>query len=158
MALAIDSTYQNVFYDFVLDSIRDVLISEFNYGKIYIAPNILHKDPFQIRICGTNQEETDNLSGNEWQKQYFVEIELGAISQNPNEQFYKQFYQDSERIYQSLWNNFKGSYSTTVGSNTFHLIDGVVDGIEYTIDDEDEGIEGLHLATIDFNILANRPD
>ena len=158
MALAIDSTYQNVFYDFVLDSIRDTLTTEFNYGKIYISPNILHKDPFQIRIWGTNQEETDNLAGNEWQKQYFAQIVLGAISQNPNEQFYKQFYQDSERIYQSLWNNFKGSYSKTVGSNTFHLIDGVVDGIEYTIDDEDEGIEGLHLATIDFNILANRPD
>ena len=158
MALAVNTTYQNVFYDYVLDSIRDTLITEFNYGKIYIAPNILHKDPFQIRIWGTNQEETDNLAGNEWQKQYFVEIELGAISQNPNEQFYKQFYQDSERIYQSLWNNFKGSYSKTVGSNTFHLIDGVVDGIEYTVDDEEEGIEGLHLATIDFNILANRPD
>jgi len=158
MVLAIDSTYQNVFYDFVLDSIRDTLITEFNYGKIYIAPNILHKDPFQIRIWGTSQEETDNLAGNEWQKQYFVQIVLGAISQNPNEQFYKQFYQDSERIYQSLWNNFKGSYSKTVSSNTFHLIDGVVDGIEYTIDNEDEGIEGLHLATIDFNILANRPD
>ena len=158
MALAINTTYQNVFYDYVLDSIRDTLTTEFNYGKIYIAPNILHKDPFQIRIWGTNQEETDNLAGNEWQKQYFVEIELGAISQNPNEQFYKQFYQDSERIYQSLWNNFKGSYSKTVGSNTFHLIDGVVDGIEYTIDDEEEGIEGLHLASIDFNILVNRAD
>ena len=158
MALAIDSTYQNVFYDYVLDSIRDTLTTEFNYGKIYIAPNILHKDPFQIRIWGTIQEETENLSGNEWQKQYFAEIVLGAISQNPNEQFYKQFYQDSERIYQSLWNNFKGSYSKTVGSNTFHLIDGVVDSIEYTIDEEEEGIEGLHLASIDFNILANRPD
>ena len=29
---------------------------------------------------------------------------------------------------------------------------------ETEIDDEDEGVEGLHLATIDFNILANRPD
>ena len=158
MALAVNTTYQNVFYDFVLDSIRDTLITEFNYGKIYIAPNILHKDPFQIRIWGTSQEETENLAGNEWQKQYSVEIVLGAISQNPNEQFYKQFYQDSERIYQSLWNNFKGSYSKTVGSNTFHLLNGVVEGIEYTIDDEEEGIEGLHLASIDFNILANRPD
>ena len=157
MALAVNTTYQNFFYDFILDSIRDVLITEFNYGKIYIAPNILHKDPFQIRIWGLSQEETDNLAGNEWQKMYNVEIVLGAISQNPNEQFYKQFYQDSERIYQSLWNNFKGSYSKTVGSNTFHLLNGIVEDIEYEIDEDDE-IEGLHKATIGFNILANRPD
>ncbi len=157
MPLRINNTYQNVFYDFVLDSIRDVLISEFNYGKIYIAPNILHKDPFQIRIWGLSQEETDNLANSEWQKLYNVEIVLGAISQNPNEQFYKQFYQDSERIYQVLWNNFKGSYSKTVSLNTFHLLNGIVEDIEYEIDEDDE-IEGLHKATIGFNILANRSD
>ena len=158
MALAIDSTYQNVFYDYVLDSIRDTLTTEFNYGKIYIAPNILHKDPFQIRIWGTSQEETENLAGNEWQKQYFAEIVLGAISQNPNEQFYKQFYQDSERIYQSLWNTYNGSKVVTVNSNALTLLDGNIENIEYEIDDEEEGIEGLHLASIDFNILVNRPD
>ena len=157
MPLRINNTYQNVFYDFVLDSIRDVLISEFNYGKIYIAPNILHKDPFQIRIWGISQEETDDLMGNEWQKLYNVEIVLCSISRNPNEQFYKQFYQESERIYQVLWKNFKGSYSKTVSLNTFNLLNGVVEDIEYAIDEDDE-IEGLHKATIGFNILANRPD
>ena len=63
MPLAVNDTYQNVFYDYVLDSIRDVLISEFNYGKIYIAPNILYKEPFQIRIWGLSQEETDDITG-----------------------------------------------------------------------------------------------
>tara|TARA_R100000458_G_C8269865_1_gene244600 strand:+ start:2005 stop:2478 length:474 start_codon:yes stop_codon:yes gene_type:complete len=157
MALAVGTNYQNVFYDYVLDSIRDVLISEFDYGKIYIAPNILHKDPFQIRIWGLSQEETDNLANSEWQKLYSIEIVLGAISQNPNEQFYKQFYQDSERIYQSLWNNFKGSYSKTVGSRTIYFMDGNIEEIVYEIDEDDE-IEGLHKATIGFNILANRED
>ena len=157
MPLRINNTYQNVFYDFVLDSIRDVLITEFNYGKIYIAPNVLHKDPFQIRIWGLSQEETDDLMGNEWQKLYNVEIVLCSISRNPNEQFYKQFYQESERIYQVLWKNFKGSYSKTVSLNTFNLLNGVVEDIEYAIDEDDE-IEGLHKATIGFNILANRPD
>ena len=158
MALAVNTTYQNVFYDFVLDSIRDTLITEFNYGKIYIAPNILHKDPFQIRIWGTSQEETDNLAGNEWQKQYFVQIVLGAISQNPDEQFFKQFYQDSERIYQSLRNTYQGTLAKTVNSNALILMAGNIENIEYEISDEDEGIEGLHLATIDFNILVNRAD
>ena len=157
MPLRINNTYQNVFYDFVLDSIRDVLITEFNYGKIYIAHNVLHKDPFQIRIWGLSQEETDDLMGNEWQKLYNVEIVLCSIRRNPNEQFYKQFYQESERIYQVLWKNFKGSYSKTVSLNTFNLLNGVVEDIEYAIDEDDE-IEGLHKATIGFNILANRPD
>ena len=157
MPLAVNDTYQNVFYDYVLDSIRDVLITEFNYGKIYIAPNIIFNDNFQIRIWGTKQEETDNLSGTEWQKEYSVEIILACINSNPNENFYKQFYQDSERIYQSLWNNLKGSYAKTVNSKTIHLIDGVVNNIEYEAD-EDEAIEGLHVANIDFSVLVNRED
>ena len=157
MVLAVNTGYENVFYDVVLDSIRDTLITEFNYGKIYISPNIMHKDPFQIRLWGISQEETDNLAGNEWQKRYNLEIILCAISNNPNEQFYKQFYQDSERIYQCLWNNYKGAKSKTVGSKTMHLIDGVMENIEYGID-EDNDIEGLHTASIDFNILVNRAD
>ena len=157
MPLAVNDTYQNVFYDYVLDSIRDVLISEFNYGKIYIAPNILYKEPFQIRIWGLSQEETDDITGSEWQKEYKIEIVLALINQSNNEQFFKQLYQDSERIYQSLWNNFKGSYAKTVSSKTLHLIDGALDSIEYEIDEEEE-IDGLHVARIEFTVLVNRED
>ena len=163
MPLAVNDTYQNVFYDYVLDSIRDVLISEFNYGKIYIAPNILYKEPFQIRIWGLSQEETDNLTGAEWQKEYSVEIVLIAIDKNPGEEFYKRLYQDSERIYQSLWNNFKGSYSKTITfgddrSYEMILLNGIVSGIEYNIDEEDETIDGMHTAIIDFTVLVSRED
>jgi len=52
-------TYKNVFWDFVLDPLRDLFVSEYAYGKIYIAPEIKHKDPFSIRIWGNsaNKEE-----------------------------------------------------------------------------------------------------
>ena len=163
MPLAVNDTYQNVFYDYVLDSIRDVLISEFNYGKIYIAPNILYKEPFQIRIWGLSQEETDDITGSEWQKEYKIEIVLALINQSNNEQFFKQLYQDSERIYQSLWNNFKGSYSKTITfgddrSYEMILLNGIVSGIEYNIDEEDETIDGMHTAIIDFTVLVSRED
>ena len=163
MPLLLNSTYQNVFYDFVLDSIRDVLIAEFNYGKIYIAPNVRYNDNFQIRIWGKSQEETDNLTGAEWQKEYSVELVLIAIDKNPGEEFYKRLYQDSERIYQSLWNNFKGSYSKTITfgddrSYEMILLNGIVSGIEYNIDEEDETIDGMHTAIIDFTVLVSRED
>ena len=41
-------TYENVLYDFVMDPLRDLFITEYNYGKIYIAPSILNKDPFPL--------------------------------------------------------------------------------------------------------------
>ena len=36
MALTKGSTYEGVFYDFVLDGVRDLFISEFNNTKVYI--------------------------------------------------------------------------------------------------------------------------
>ena len=35
MPLTLNTGYENIFYDVVLDGLRDILISEFNYGKIY---------------------------------------------------------------------------------------------------------------------------
>jgi hypothetical protein len=32
-------TYENVFFDYCLDPLRDIFISEYSYGKIYIAPD-----------------------------------------------------------------------------------------------------------------------
>jgi len=37
MPLVKDTSYQGVFFEYVLDGIRDILISEFTYGKVYIA-------------------------------------------------------------------------------------------------------------------------
>ena len=83
--------YENVFYDFVLVPLKAIFDEEFSYGKIYIAPEILYKDPFSIRIWGNNGESVEYLN-DAWQKQYNIEIFLYSIEKNPQENFYKQFY------------------------------------------------------------------
>ena len=89
-------TYENVFYDFVMDPLRDLFITEYNYGKIYISPQILHKDPFSIRIWG-NMAETSEYLNSAWQKQYNVEVSLYEIETNPGEVYFKQFYPYMDR-------------------------------------------------------------
>ena len=147
-------TYDNVWFDFILDPIRDFLISEFNYGKIYISPQIKHKDSFSIRLWGSSCE-TISYNQNEWVKRYNNEIFLYIIEKNPGEGFYKQFLNDSERIYQLLFT--KNNLSTTVGSTTLNYYDGTVEGMEINefSEGEDE-IEGLNVCKIEFNVTLSR--
>ena len=156
-------TYENVFHDFVMDPLRDLFISEYNYGKIYISPQILHKDPFSIRIWG-NSAETNEYFATAWQKQYNIEISLYEIETNPGEAYYKQFYNDIERIYQLLFTNAKAK-STTLssgsGNNTSSVTHKWIDGVceEFTINEFDEGedeIEGLNVCKFIFNCKITR--
>ena len=157
-------TYENVFFDYVMDPLRDLFISEYNYGKIYISPQILHKDPFSIRIWG-NSTETSEYLASAWQKQYNVEISLYEIEANPGEDYYKQFYNDIERLYQLLFTNAKTKSTAVTGSGnnsnavTHVWIDGVCE--EFTINefegDEDE-IEGLNVCRFLFNCKIMRED
>ena len=147
-------SYDNVWFNYILDPIRDFFVTEYNYGKIYISPQILHKDPFSIRIWG-NECETVNYNQNEWVKRYMNEIFLYEIETNPGEEFYKQFLNDAERIYQLLFS--KNNLSTTVGSTTLNYYDGVVDSM--TINDfvgEEEDIEGLNVCKFEFNCTLSR--
>ena len=158
-------TYENVFYDFVMDPLRDLFITEYAYGKIYIAPSILHKDPFSIRIWGESAD-TNQYVSSAWQKQYNVEIALYEIETNPGEAFFKQFYSDIERIYQLLFTNAK-TKSTTLsggsGSNTSSVthvwIDGVCEGLEVNdFADEEDEVEGLNVCRFVFNCKILRED
>ena len=142
-------SYTNIFFDYCLDPLRDLFISEYNYGKIYIAPKIVHQDPFSIRMWA-DSTETVELFTSAWQKQYNVIISLYEIEQNPSEGFYKQFLNDTERIYSLLFNN--QTKSTTIGSDTYTWIDGVCESVEINdFEDDEEGIEGLNVAKFDFN-------
>jgi len=156
-------TYENIMYDFVMDPLRDLFISEYNYGKVYIAPSIVHKDPFSIRIWG-NSSETSEYMATAWYKQYNIEISLYEIEANPGEKFYKQFYNDVERIYQLLFTNAKNK-STTLssgsGSNTSSVTYKWIDGTceEFTINEFDEGedeIDGLNVCKFIFNCKIMR--
>ena len=147
-------TYENVLYDFVMDPLRDLFIAEYNYGKIYISPSILHKDPFSIRIWG-NSTETISYNQSEWVKRYSNEISLYEIETNPGEAFYKQFLNDSERIYPLLFS--KNYLSTTVDSTTLNYYDGVVESM--IVNDfvgEEEDIEGLNVCRFEFNVTLSR--
>tara|TARA_Y100001938_G_C8095538_1_gene437915 strand:- start:555 stop:1022 length:468 start_codon:yes stop_codon:yes gene_type:complete len=155
MALTLNSTYQNVFYDFVLDHMRDTLITEFNYGKIYIAPEKLYDDAFSIKLWGT-AHRLDNFSAGEWVKEYDVLISFYAKLDN-NEQSYKQFYADQERIFQCLHNEFKGVTAKTVSSTTIHLTNGQINEID-VLTPEDTNVENLFQAEFTFTVLANRGD
>ena len=154
MPLALNTTYENVFYDVVLDGIRDILIAEFNYGKIYIAPELKYKDSFSIRIWGTNSD-TEYMIQQEWKKRYNVDIVVYFIEQNPSESFYKQIYQDSERVFQVLFNN--QTKTITVGGRDFTWIAAEIDEVTINSDEEtEEEVDGLHSVNMSFSCLVNR--
>ena len=147
-------SYDNIWFNYILDPIRDFFITEYNYGKIYISPSILHKDPFSIRIWG-NSTETISYNQSEWVKRYSNEISLYEIETNSGEAFYKQFLNDSERIYQLLFS--KNYLSTTVDSTTLNYYDGVVESM--IVNDfvgEEEDIEGLNVCRFEFNVTLSR--
>ena len=147
-------SYDNVWFNYILDPIRDFFISEYSYGKIYISPQILHKDPFSIRIWG-NECETISYNQNEWVKRYINEISLYEIEVNPGEAFYKQFLNDSERIYQLLFS--KNNLSTTVGSTTLNYYDGMVESMELnSFVGAEEEVEGLNVCRFIFNCTLSR--
>jgi len=154
MPLTLNTGYENIFYDVVLDGLRDILISEFNYGKIYIAPEIVHKDPFSIKLWGTNAE-TVEFTIREWQKTYNVDITIFAIEQNPNENFYKQLYQDAERINQLIHNN--QTKTITVDGRNYTWIGAQIEDIEVLSEEDTEGdIDGLHSVNLEFSCLVSR--
>ena len=156
-------TYENVFYDFVMDPLRDLFVTEYNYGKIYIAPNIQHQDPFSIRIWGGSAETSEYLAS-AWQKQYNVEVALYEIETNPGEAYFKQFYADIERLYQLLFTNAK-TKSTTVsggsGNNTSSVTHVWIDGVceELTVNeftDDEAEVENLNVCRFIFNCKIMR--
>ena len=154
MALALNTDYENVFYDVVLDGVRDLLITEWNYGKIYIAPEIKHQDPFSIRLWGT-EAVTEIFNASEWQKSYNVDIVMYHIEQNPTETFYKQIYQDAERLNQVIFNN--QTKTITVDGRSFNWIAGEVDSISFNAENEtEEDINGLNSANLSFSCLVSR--
>ena len=155
-------TYENVFYDYVMDPLRDLFVTEDSYGNIYIAPALTNQVPFSIRLWGDGAE-TEVTAASTWHKQYNIEISLYEIETNPNEAFYKQFYNDIERIYQLLFTNAKTNSTTVSGSGnnsssvTHIWADGKCE--EFTINEfegAEETIDGLNVCRFIFNCKMMR--
>mgnify|MGYP003646411598 FL=1 len=154
MALTLNSTYQNVGFDYILDGIRDLLVTEFNYGKIYISPELKFNDPFQVKLW-ISSSSTEEYNATAWTKSYDVEIDIYMIDSNHDENTYKQLHQDTERIYQVLFNN--AHKDITVGSVAMQWYNGIAEGIEInSFKGEEEEVEGLLKSTINFSCFISR--
>jgi len=149
MALVKGTSYNNVFYDNVLQQLRKIITTD-RACTVYVSPNYKDRGSFSIRMWGASAE-TDELFATEWRKVYSVEIALYTIGEDDSERFYEQLYSDAERLYQLLFNNVNSDTST------FPWYDGVVS--EITFDDfteEEEGVDGLHAAKFTFTCRISR--
>tara|TARA_R100000734_G_C3308990_1_gene99631 strand:- start:969 stop:1439 length:471 start_codon:yes stop_codon:yes gene_type:complete len=154
MPLVKGSTYDGVFYDYVLDGIRDLFISEFGNAKVYIAPEISHADNFQIKLWGPSST-TEETGADFWQREYNVDIALYMIEKNAREAFYKQFYGDVERLYQVLHNN--RTLTKTVNSKSLTLLAGEVSDIDINdFQGDEDNIDGLNVARLSFSCFVLR--
>ena len=148
MALTLNSNYQNVGFDYVLDGVRDLLISEFTYGKIYISPELKFNDPFPIKLW-VSESATEDYNAISWSKEYTVDIDLYMIDSNHDENAYKQLYQDTERIYQVLFNN--AHKEITVAGNSLQWLNGKTETIGINDFDGEEGeVDGLLKSSLSF--------
>jgi hypothetical protein len=149
MALVQGTGYDDVYWTNVLKKVQEIIVGEFTYGKVYIAPQIEHPGPFSIRIWGPGAN-TEEVFSDAWHKVYQVNICMYMIEKNANENFYKRFYSDTERLYQLLFNNI--SISGTLG-----WYNGVPNDIVYNeLDSNEEDIDGLNKAEFDFTCIVNR--
>tara|TARA_Y100000034_G_C6647019_1_gene283084 strand:+ start:71 stop:544 length:474 start_codon:yes stop_codon:yes gene_type:complete len=146
-------TYTNIFWNFVLDPLRDLIVSEYAYGNIYIAPSILHQVPFSIRIWG-NSVDTLEYSDEANLRQHNIEVALYLIEASPGEEFYKQFINDGERLHQLLFENKETTTTSTNSAGTSitrSWFDGTVESMNINDLTEDESaIEGLHTIKCNF--------
>ena len=149
MALIQGTSYDDVYWTNVLKKVQEIIIVEFTFGKVYIAPQIHSPEPFSIRIWGPGAT-TEEVFSDAWHKVYQVNICLYVIEKNPSEEFFKSFYSYTERLYQLLFNNI--SISGTLG-----WYNGVANDIVYNeLDATEEAIDGLNKAEIDFTSTVNR--
>ena len=144
------TTYTNVFYDVVLDGIRDLLITEYNGTDVYISPKKLYDKPFQIQLWGESAS-SDIHTAQSWQRTYQTTIKLHFAESSPGEFFYEQIYADVERVAQVLFNNT--NKTITVEGDKITWVEGLIANIEIG---ENEEQEGVYTATIEFNCKVNR--
>ena len=150
-------TYENIFFDFVLDPLRDMMRSEYTGMTVYVAPTIETKYSANVsmRLWGTNAEKSEYVVDGH-SRVYNVDVALYVMQMNPNERFYKKLYNDGERLHQLIFEN--KTKKTTVGSTTLQWADASIENmIINDLDDEESEIEGLHTIKMEFscNITAS---
>ena len=150
-------TYENIFFVFVLDPLRDMMRSEYAGMTVYVAPTIETKYSANVsmRLWGTSAEKSEYIVDGH-SRVYNVDVALYVMQMNPNERFYKKLYNDGERLHQLIFEN--KTKKTTVGSTTLQWADASIENmIINDLDDEESEIEGLHTIKLQFscNITAS---
>lgn len=149
MALVKDTTYTNVFYDHVLQVLRSKIQAEFGSSPVYISPIYAPTQNFSIRIWGSS-DVTENILTDQWTKRYSVDLVIYQITQNPDQKFWENFYQYSERLYELIQNNYNLS-------GTFGWKDGIITETNYLeYSDEEDEIEDLYPIKMSFSCLLSR--
>ena len=151
MALVAGTTYNNLFYDNVLQKIRSIIVTD-RACSVYVSPTYKDMGSYSIRMWGSSAE-TDLMTATEWRKLYNVDIALYSIGEGGDERFYEQLYSDSERLYQLLFNNKEN------GASSFPWHDGTVSSVTYDeFEGEEENVDGLHVARFSFSCRLSRAD
>ena len=150
-------TYENIFFNFVIDPLRDIMQTEYSGITIYVAPEIALKytSSTSMRLWGTSASKSEYVV-DAHARVYNVDIALYIKHMNPNEIFYKKLYNDGERLHQLIFEN--KTKKTTVGSTTLQWSDGSInDMVIGDMDEAESEIEGLHTIKLDFscNITAS---
>tara|TARA_Y100001963_G_C6737326_1_gene427047 strand:+ start:609 stop:1073 length:465 start_codon:yes stop_codon:yes gene_type:complete len=150
-------TYENIFFDFVIDPLRDIMRAEYAGMTVYVAPTIETKYSANVsmRLWGTSAEKSEYIVDGH-SRVYNVDVALYVMQMNPNERFYKKLYNDGERLHQLIFEN--KTKKTTVGSTTLQWADASIENmIINDLDDEESEIEGLHTIKMEFscNITAS---
>ena len=151
MALVLDTSYNNVFYENVLKKLRSIITTD-RACTVYISPFYQDHGSYSIRLWGSSAE-TDVLHANEWRKLYNTELAIYTMGEDNDERFYEQLYSDAERLYQLLYNNKES------GTATFSWYDGVVG--DMTFDEfagDEDAVDGLHVARLSFSCRLSRVD
>ena len=150
-------TYENIFFNFVIDPLRDIMQTEYTGMKIYVAPEIdtSYNANVSMRLWGTSAEKSEYVV-DAHSRVYNVNIAFYMKQMNPNEIFYKKLYNDGERLHQLIFEN--KTKKTTVDSTTLQWADASINSMVIgEMDDIESEIEGLHTIKLDFscNINAN---
>ena len=151
MALVLDTSYNNVFYENVLKKLRSIITTD-RACTVYISPFYQDHGTYSIRLWGMSAE-TDLMAASAWRKLYSTELAVYTIGEDDDERFYEQLYSDAERLYQLLYNNKES------GTATFSWYDGVVGDMTFDefVGDED-AVDGLHVARFSFSCRIDRTD
>ena len=154
MGLVKDTTYQNIFYDYVLKGLKSIINTDLAHADVYVAENMQNTTSFQVKLWGVAVTDIETWTTSHL-KTYNVDISVYMLEANPSEKFYEEFYARSERMYQLLFNN--QTKSITVGSKELTWVDGNVESITYNDFVGNEGdTEGLHKISYAFNCKVER--